>query len=355
MLRDRFDPAKAPSPSKKTDRARLAEVAKRREGNLVVFSGHSAFIGSGQTLRSERVIIDASRGKEAYDGRPMDPDHFTSHDLHTAIVQAFSHKAGLARSLANIRIREKLFVNGMHIHYDDRLLPDPLRPPPTSIGKDLIIAAALQPTPDARTYVCVEMPGWQGQLVVTLYIRAVHTGKWLYLDWTFQVLPPLRHEFLRVDHLHELSHYGQRWTSMRASLRKTIPTLLRSPYAALRAWRRPHRAQRDQSRQSAAIENGYIFDYGARRSIREVACGMRRQHYFLARDEIMYMLLAQQTLTRAVETFLEDHNVNLGLYKDQVKVIFDNSINVGNINDSTGVTIGNNSSSTVDDSPQGEK
>jgi hypothetical protein len=122
-----------------------------------------------------------------------------------------------------------------------------------------------------------------------------------------------------------------------------------------RSWRQPHKSQRQENRQARAIRNGYVFDYGAQKSIRELACGTRRRHYFLARDENMYVLLAQQTLTRAVEVFLSDHNVDLGQYNDQVKLIFDNSIKVGNISDSSGVNIGNNSSATVNKPSKGEK
>ena len=355
MLRNRFDPVAAPSPRREIDRMRLDEVAKRRDGNLVVFSGHSAFIGSGQKLRYQRILLDVSRGTEAEDGTPMDPDHFTSQDLHTAIARAFDDKNGLARSLANIRVYERLFVNGLHIQHHDRLLPDPLRPPPSSIDEELLREAALHPTPEARTYVCVEMPGWHGQLVVTLFIRAVHTGDSLYLDWTFQVLPPLSDEFVVIDSLYEVSRYHQIAASLRFGLRKTIPAMLKSPYEVLKSWRQPRIARRDKSRQSHAIASGYVFDYGARRSIREDACGTRRRHYFLARDETMYMLLAQQTLTRAVENFLKEKNVNLGQFYEQVKVIFDNSIKVGDISNSTGVTIGDNSSTKVDGSSGGAK
>jgi hypothetical protein len=352
MLRDRFDPSQAPPPHTKADRARLEEVEKRRDGNLVVFSGHSAFIGSGKTKRYQRLLLDVSVGIAAEDGAPKAPYHFTSQDVHTAIVRAFGDKTGLAKSLTNIRVHERLFVNGLHIQNNNRLLPDPLRPPPTSIAKELLVEAALHPTPEARTYVCVEMPGWHGQLVLTLFIRAVHTGDSLYIDWTFQVLPPLQERFLAVDRLYELSRYSQVRASLQLGLRETIPALLRSPHQALKTWRRPHIASRYQSQQSHTIKKGYIFDYGAQESIREDACGTRRQHYFLARDETMYMLIAERTLTRAVENFLTDHNVDLGQFKEQVKVIFDNSINVGNINNSTGVTIGDGSSTKVNGPPK---
>ena len=355
MLRDRFDPDAAPVPRRRGERERLVEVAKRKDGNLVVFSGHSAFIGSGDKIGYQRILLDVSRGKEAGDGTPMKPRPFTSQDLHTAIVRAFGCQAGLAKSLTNIRVYERLFVNGLHVQNDPRLLPDPLQPPPSSVDGDLLVAAALHPTPEARTYVCIEMPGWEGQLVVTMFIRAVHTGESLYIDWTFRVLPPLKGAFLWIDQLHEQSRYQQLRNALRFSVRETLPALFLAPYNVYRTGQQPHKALRQKNRHARAIQNGYVFDYGAQKSIRELACGKQRRHYFLARDENMYVLLAQQTLTRAVEIFLSDRNVDLGQYKDQVKVIFDNSIKVGDISNSSGVNIGNNSSATVNKSSQGEK
>jgi hypothetical protein len=355
MLRDRFDPGSAPSPTDAAVRGRLEEVEKRREGNLVVFSGHSAFVGSGKTRRYQRILLDVSRGVEGEDDVPSEPDPFTSQEVHAAIVQAFGCENGLARSLPHIKVYERLFVNGLHNQYNNRLLPDPFKPPPTSVAPELLTAAAQHPTPEARAYVCVEMPGWHGQLVVTLFIRAVHTGESLYIDWTFRILPPLRDDFLYIDRFFEMSQHRQVRRSLRAGLRETLPALIRSPHEVLRIWRRPKVELRKRSRQTRAIARGYVFDYGARRSIREEACGTGRQHYFLARDETMYMLLAEQTLTRAIATFLKDHHVSLGQLEAQVKLIFDNSINIGSIENSTGVTVGNDSSTNVNTAPKGEK
>ena len=52
---------------------------------------------------------------------------------------------------------------------------------------------------------------------------------------------------------------------------------------------------------------------------------------------------------------LDDHGVNLGQFNDQVKIIFDKSINIGDIRDSSGVVIGDNSSATVNDSAKEKK
>lgn len=356
MLRDRFRLEEAPTPPKEADCERLREITKRRDGNLVVFSGHSAFVGSGEPIYRRHILLDVSGRKESDGGPGKQAEEFTSQDLHTVIAAAFGRENGLGKSLDNIRTYERLFVNGLHIQNNKLLLPDPLRSPPTSVDTSLLHEAALNPSPEARTYVCIEMPGWQGQLVVTMFIRAVYAGKSLYVEWTFRVLPPIRAEFRKIDDLYEFSRYYEIREALASGLRDLLPALLGAPSHALEFWLRPRIAKHSRSRNSYAIKRGYVFDYGARRSIREDASGSQRQHYFLARDETMYVLLAQQTLIRTVGDFLNDHGVDLGQFDAQVKIILEQSINnynIGDITDSSGIAIGDNSSATVGDSRKG--
>jgi hypothetical protein len=195
MLRDRFDPDKAPDPPREDDRKRLNELVKYQEGNLVVFSGHSVFIGSGRRLQRDQLLIDVSRGIAAENGSPQKPSSFASRDLHRAVVKAFGQEHGLGARLDNVSAYERLFVNGLHVQNDDRLRPRPAESPKAKVHTSMLEEAASRPNPEARTYVCIEMGGWQGQLVVTLFVRAVRVGHSLYLEWEFRVLPPLqKHE-----------------------------------------------------------------------------------------------------------------------------------------------------------------
>lgn len=357
MLRDRFDPTEAPWPPRPADRDRLRQVAERRDGNMTVFSGHSAFIGSGETVYRRLLLLDICSTDAQAQSAAKKPGPFTSHDLYLAIVEAFDRERGLAKSFDNIRVYRRLFVNGLHVQNSGKLLPDPFRAPPTSVDSELLREAAIHPSPEARTYVCIEMPGWRGQLVVTLFIRVVYAGDSLFIEWTFRVLPPIHADFLDIDNYYELPRYHQIRASLMHGLPRFIPALFASPLRMLGSWRGRRAARRHQAQRSYAIRRGYVFDYGARKSIREDASGSQRQHYFLARDETMYILLAQQTLIQAVRTFLGKHGIDLNQFDAQVKVIFDQSINynVGDITGSTGVVIGDKSSATVNDSPQGAK
>jgi hypothetical protein len=355
MLRDRFKLNGAPEPPRAADQERLKEIRRRRDGNLVVFSGPSAFVGCGKTGYYNRLLLDVSRSEDDSDGNPTVPRPFTTHDLHVALQEAFDKKSGLGKSLQNIKVYERLFVNGKHIQNDPKLLPDPYRPPPTSVDQSQLDEATAHPSPEARTYICVEMPGWQGQLVVTLFVRAVQAGGSLFVEWTFKVLPPLRATFLRIDTWYDRSRSQQLKNSLGRAFVTVWPELLRSPRWALKTSRHIRVARHRQSRQSDQIRKGYVFDYGAEQSIREWASTRtrQRQHYFLARDQAMYVLLAEKTLTRTVRSFLVDHGVSLSEFEDQIKVIFDNSIKVGNV-EGSGVVIGHNSSATSQDSSKGQ-
>jgi len=225
--------------------------------------------------------------------------------------------------------------------------------PTAMVDRDLLTAAAEHPSPEARTYVCVEMPGWQGQLVVTLFARAVYTGNSLFVEWTFRVLPPLKREFLHIDELYELPRRYQLRNSLHSGLRGLVPALFCSPIRAMRPRVRQYLERRRRKRLCYAIEHGYVFDYGALRSIREDACGKQRGHYFLARDETMYVLLAQQTLIQAVRNFLSESGIELAQFDKQAQVIFDQSIHIGDITGSTGISVGKNSSAAVGDSQTG--
>jgi hypothetical protein len=345
MLRGMFDIHTAPEPRHQWVRDRINMVSARRRGNLVIFHGESAFVGSGQRLSREHVVIDVSQGKRVKNGKAQKPRKFSNADVHAALMKTMN-KLGFN----DMRIEERLFVNGRHIRDHLAFLPaGAAAPPASSVSSALLQQAALHPTPDARVYVCVEMPAWQGQLVVTLFVRAVHTGGYLYIEWEYRVLPPIRREFRSIDRRYSRSHRQQLWKSCRWGARRFLPALAKAPLLLISDVRR-YRAERKRlSNQVNAIRRGRDFDYGAARSIRELACGFSREHHFLARDEIMYVIMSQQTLLRGLRDFLKKHDVRLGEFDSQAQVILESttnhySVHVGDMKDSA-VTVGDKSKS----------
>jgi hypothetical protein len=317
MLRDNFDPAGAPEPRSQWVRDRINAVSARRRGNLVIFQGKRAFVGSGERLSREHVVIDVSRGRKVKNGKQQKPRTFTNADVHSALVSSMK-KLGFS----DMKVEERLFVNGRHLKGSRTFLPrGEAAAPAASVDSALLHEATQHPTPDARTYVCVEMPGWQGQLVVTLFARAVHAGGSLYIEWEYHVLPPLRDWYLRVDGNFGVAWPRRLWSTGMRSAREVIPSLLKAPFYLAADLVRIVVAMRWQRRMTAAIAQGQGFDYGAASSIREDARGQNRRHHFLERDEIMFVLMSQEILVRDVRAFLRKHEVSLSGFDSQVDEI----------------------------------
>jgi hypothetical protein len=335
MLRDVFDLERAPEPAKESVKLRLKAAADRKSGNLVVFGGEAAFAGSGNRLGQEQIVIDVSRSKENDDGSSCDPIPFTNTDVHAAVAKAIENI-----NLPGLNVAERVFVNGKHVRGNTGLQRHPLEPPFASVDDQLVRGAAEHPTADARTYVCAEVHSWQGQLVVTMFARAVHTGGWLYVEYGFYLLPPIDASYTGIDSLYDESLARRLRKTCSWSIARAIPCLLASPLALAKQDIRAFLWNAHESAQGYLIRRGQSFDYGALRSIREEACRRRgNRHYFIKRDIIMYVLLLQKSLLREMMNFLDDHNIATAEFEEQAKIIIDASnknysVHIGKVTDS---------------------
>ncbi len=323
MLRSNFKPSNAPTPSDPEVQGRLRKATDRRNGNVVIFREGTAFKGSGDLLAREQIVVDVSRGKKDDDDNEMKLVPFDNSDIHDAILKGIRK---LTPELKDVRAEKRIFVNGRHVQGKQELQEDALTSPYPWVGNELLRRAGDQATPDARTYVCAEIHGWQGQLMVTMFVRAVHTDGWLHIEWSFYVLPPISDMYTAVDDLYQVPTLRKLRETCAWSLRRTVRELIRAPFALMRATGLRLKWKLYESHQGYCIANGQLFDYGAMSSIREEACDMwSRRHYFLNRDETMYALLLQCALIRAIQEFLDSHNIDQGEFKAQAKVIIDAS------------------------------
>ncbi|MEU1307713.1 FHA domain-containing protein [Streptomyces cinnamoneus] len=327
MTRDRFKAADAPEPHTRRVRDRLTVVAARPHGNLMVFATYYPFAGSGLLVDEWSFAIDIQQGATGGDGVRKKPKPFEAADLHTALIQALRELG-----IPDLRVDERLFVSGYDVRGDTRLLPDRFEPPVTSIGPEVIRGRPTGPGAPSRAYVCVEVPAWGGQLVVTLFVRAVRTHGSLFLESIAFTLPPLLGRYQAVDTLRLRSGAGALADAVVAASARTLPDLLSSPVATARHVRRRYRAHRRRRGQKRYIRHGYPFDYGALPSIREEAAGEDRVRYFLELDEIMVVKVVQERVLKSVADFLAAHDVDLAEFASHQTTINNSTVNNNNDN-----------------------
>ena len=339
MLRGRFHSYDAPSSPSPRIEKRLTVVKEQQKGNLVVFRGRRAFVGSGTNVLHDRILINVKLGKKGKGGKRQEPIAFTVPELHEALEAALRDMG-----FPELRVGERLFVNGEHVSAHPRLLPDQFGPPVAAAPPDLLYAGCVGPTPEARTYLCAEIGGWKGQLVVSLFARAVQANGSLQVEWLFNVLPPLHGGLLQVDQRYEQRRIRQFAKAAAAGIAWFLPALISAPVTFARYAAVPLTDKVRERKGSYRIRNGYVFNYGSPRSIREGPVSSRRAHDFVAGDELTFIYLAEHTMLRALGKFLKAHKVDMRQFEKQAQTLIKkvNKYNVGKVKASN-VAIGTKS------------
>ncbi len=338
MLRGRFRARDAPSSPSPRIEKRLGVVKEQQNGNLVVFRGRSAFVGSGYSVVHDRILVNVALGKRK-NGKRQPPIPFSTPELHDALEAALN-----GMGFPDLRVCKRLFVNGEHVAAHSRLLPNKLASPAADAPPDLLYNGCVYPTPEARTYLCAEIGGWKGQLVVSLFTRAVQVRGSLQVEWEFHVLPPLHGNLLEIDHRYEPRKVRQLAKAVAVGIIWFVPALISAPATFARYAILPLGNKCRARNQSYRIRNGYVFNYGSPPSIREGPISYRRPHDFVAGDELTFILLAQHTMMRALGRFLKAHKVDMKQFAEQEQTFIKkvSNYNVDKIN-AGNVAVGNKS------------
>ncbi|MDN3026448.1 FHA domain-containing protein [Streptomyces sp. S.PB5] len=300
----RYEPAQAPHPMTRRVRTRLDTVAERPSGNLIVCSGYWPFAGSGDQIDTWEMPIDIRHGSTKPDGSRRTPLPLDTGELYDVLIAA----ARLI-GLDNLRVEERLFVDGLNVARDPNLLPDRERPPLSRVP-----VPVMRTMPDGlgatkRSYVSIEVPAWSGQSVLTMYLRAVVVHGTLYLEWSAHALLPMRAWYYTVDNLPHRTAAGAAAVALGHALPRVPRALAAAPRALLRRAAEACRTAAERRRQRSTIRGGYRFDYGASLSIREYASGDDEGRYYIGRDLTRALFTTQQHLLNTVGDFLRSKGI----------------------------------------------
>ncbi|MFC4010815.1 FHA domain-containing protein [Nonomuraea purpurea] len=323
----RFTPSRAPTPLAPKARRQIDRLVQAQRGNVVVFADYRPFVGSGADYHSWSFAIDTT--KAAHRDRP--PRRFHADDVHDYLAQEVA-----ATGLPNLRLAEQLFINGVDINHAPDLLPDPLAPPAVAADADLLRAVARSPESSARVYLSVEVLGWGGQLIVTIFVRAVRLRGSLFLEGATFLLPPLAPEYALVDRVSSDVLTGL-FVAATHGAAKTLPLLLTAPYRMSGRWWRGAVRRRQERDDRAVIQSRGLYDYGARTSVRELAAGDDLRRFFIARDVEMFDKVIHEAVFKGIGRFLTDHGIDTGEAAARITQITNNKIDISG---SQGINLG---------------
>lgn len=318
----RFDPRKVHSPPRDSYAARQLQhiAAAGTSGNVTLYSGFAPFRGYGTVRSSWSFAVDITRppASMARPGQRGQPRAFSALDVYDRV------EAGLQRlDLPGVELTDRIFVNSRDLHDDRRFIPEPGSPPVTSVGPELMRQMLALPEEWARPYLTISMTSWQGDLVVTTFIRFLVSGTDLFVEAAHSVVPPLRAEFKAIDERDPGPDAGEFFALAGRTLVSTLPRLLGSAPGIIHELGANGRREKKRRR----VEE--TKDYGALVSVRELAADTKWQRYFQIFDDERFIKVIEQRIFRSLVEFLKEHNVDTSSLESRAEMLINNGVIFG--------------------------
>lgn len=317
--------------------------------NVVVYSGFSPFVGAGSDIGGWSFAIDLERGREG--ATAAAPHPFTLAELYDHTTDEFERLR-----LPNLRISRRLFVSGRCVRNEDRLLPDPYERPVSWLPDGVVDEYADSSSQTVRHYLCVESVDWNGEIAVTFFIRFQKLSSKLFVELSAFLLPPLKPSYYLLDKVRPERRAGDAARLVLLSFVKAPFLLLWAPFATFGRLQAKLAGSSERRQQRTEIDNDLLFDYGATRSIRELATGNEWRVYFQKLDKEMHQKILQQQLLDGLVDFLDKHGIDTSEIKERTTHILNNGLIVsgGTVN-ADGLAVGQNAQTRINDLARGKR
>lgn len=298
----------------------LKAVTAAQEGNTVVYSGYSPFVGSGSEIPGWSFAINVQNAKEDLRGG-LQPEPFELRELYDAVTRSLTEIG-----FVGLSVEDKLYVNGAEVGQDPLFLPAKYSRPRSTMDPSIVSAFLETPTLATRYYKCVRVTSWKGELVLSMFFRFSRTGPSLFVESSHFVLPPLRERYHKVDSYHPQLTLRQALELFGESL-AAMPFLWLGSWFLL-GWRPIQHLLRWQQRAAVrvAIQENAMFDYGATPSLREAAMSTNYRQYFQKLDHEMYFKTIERQLLECLTQFLDSKNIDTSDLKSRQTTILNSGV-----------------------------
>jgi hypothetical protein len=302
---------------------RSEDVAAARDSNVIVSGGFSPFAGSGYPIGGWSFALNVEKPKA--DARPGSaPEPFGVADLYARVAADVE-----ALGLEGVSIADKLYVSGADVRHEPALLPDRFRRPRTRVAPDEVASLIEHPTAVVRHYRSIRADLWQGELILTLFLRFAKVGRSLFAEASYSILPPLATSFHELDAIHPTPPLGRRLELTVTTAFSTIVLWLVAPFTVASAALGPYRRWRRQRVARRLISENPLFDYGATQTLRESATAPDYRRYFQKLDREFYLKMIETQVLNSILEFLDAKNVDTSDLRERRTTILNSGVWIG--------------------------
>lgn len=293
-----------------------AECEERLEqvhwSNAIIYNRNPPFVGAGATLDSWRVNLYTNPSR---DGRRQSPPGGGAYIGPSEINEWLMEQVPqvLNQDRVRVRVERRLYVDGATATAVPGLIPDDqgehvATRPATRVSEELLDQYTEEPTRTARTYCAFVDNSGNGDVVVTVLVRAEMVGDTLYVEGRSHVLLPVQAGFKDVYWVSQRP--DQRTLPvLRTALPRTTGLWLESPIRLFRLYYGDWKDMRALREEGRRLERGQPVNYGTDYSLREDAALPTDGGFFGAMDEVMYFRAITQQIFESLADLLRMHGV----------------------------------------------
>ena len=300
----------------------IPRFQKKTSRNIIVYSGYSPFVGSGIDIGGWSFVVDIDKGKRILNQR-IAPMNFELSDLYSIIEDEIVNL-----NIPNITINDKVFINGKKIRRNPDLLPDKLGYPVNTVSEDFLTEVMNRNNTDARFYKVIQVTDWEGDLVLSAFLRFQKSEKSLFVECNYFLLPPIREEYKNVDTIKEESgiKYFIKWV-----LRLVGEALLHSLLSIFNVYGYISEVVSGifggkEATMRKIVKKSPDFDYGAKTSIRETLIQHSYSQHFQKLDKERYFKTVEKRIFNTLEEFLDMKNIDTSEFKERETSILNNGV-----------------------------
>ena len=322
LLRQNFNPNSinlSPKIEKKL-RNKLSDIIDEEKCNTIIYSGFSPFVGAGIDLGGWSFSLNIGRGKEKMENI-LEPKPFYIQELYSRIESDIKKL-----HLGGVSIQEKIFVNGQDIRENSYFLPDPYNRPLTQVDSSYLKDFMRSKSNTARYYKCIRIMDWQGEIILSGFLRFLKLQQNLFTEVSFFLLTPIKEEYRNIDKTQPNLSWQNYLGLFKESFVKTLILFFAAIFLLTGTLFEPISDWRQKRNTRKMIRENPMFDYGAITSIRELASSTKYRHYFQKLDKEMLVKIVERQILDSIIDFLDEHNIDTSDLKSRQEAILNNGV-----------------------------
>lgn len=298
--------------------------------NVVVFGDYYPFLGAGNKIKNWNFVVDLTKKSKMAKISEVLPQQFSIQDIYKNVYNDI-----LSKDLPNISLRYILFADGNELDKSGFLFSKDKVDPVISLDEKFIFDEGHKNIyNEYRTYIKIEYLDKIRTTLFSIFLRFSITGKELFGECTFHVLPPIDESRYNIDRISRndiyfilkfgsislamiiLATWAISVTPLSGIVFAVLFLLVLLPLIAILLAHITEYIVNVTTKER--VERGEPHNYGKIKTFREIIAKSDYKNYYSAQDIVMIQNSIEQTVINSIANLLDEKGIDSSILREDV-------------------------------------